>query len=80
MPILESYNKYIYALVKGDLLMLLEILLHENTTDIQKRVFDHVFDLVKLGVKDTCSAEFNSSLSAKNVDFSSKLYKGNTMN
>ena len=44
--------------------MLLEILLHENTTDIQKRVFDHVFDLVKLGVKDTCSAEFNSSLRA----------------
>ena len=31
--------------------MLLEILLHENTTDIQKHVFDHVFDLVKLGVK-----------------------------
>ena len=80
MPILESYNKYIYALVKGDLLMLLEILLHENTTDIQKRVFDHVFDLVKLGVKDTCSAEFNSSLRVKNVDFSLKLYKGNTMN
>ena len=80
MPILKSYNKYIYALVKGDLLILLEILLHENTTDIQKHVFDHVFDLVKLGVKGTCSAEFNSSLRAKNVDFSLKLYKGNTMN
>ena len=41
--------------------MLLEILLHENTTDIQKRVFDHVLDFVKLDVKDICSAEFNLS-------------------
>ena len=32
--------------------MLLEILLHENITDIQKRVFDHLLDLVKLEVKD----------------------------
>ena len=61
MSILESYKKCIYALVKGDLLMLLEILLHENTTDIQKRVFDHVLDFVKLDVKDICSAEFNLS-------------------
>ena len=59
MPILESYKRYIYALVKGDLLMLLEILFHENITDIKKRVFDYVLDLVKLEVKDICSTEFN---------------------
>ena len=39
--------------------MLLEILLHENITDIKKRVFDYVLDLVKLEVKDICSTEFN---------------------
>lgn len=55
--------------------MLLEILLHENTTDIQKRVFDHVLDFVKLDVKDICSAEFNLSFWAKNIDSSSKVYE-----
>ena len=54
--------------------MLLEILLHENITDIKKRVFDYVLDLVKLEVKDICSTEFNSSFRAKNVDLSSKVY------
>ena len=62
-------------MVKGDLLMLLEILLDENITDIKKRVFDHVLDLVNLEVKDICSTEFNSSFRAKNVDLSSKVYE-----
>ena len=55
--------------------MLLEILFDENITDFQKRVFDHVLDLVKLEVKEICSAEFNSSFKAKNVDLSSKVYE-----
>ena len=65
---MESYKKCIYALVKGDLLMLIEILLHENTTDIE-----HVF--VKLDAKDICSTEFNLSFWAKNIDSSSKVYE-----
>ena len=55
--------------------MLLEILLHENITNIQKRVFDHVLDLVKLEVKDICCPEIDSFFRAKNVDLSSKVYE-----
>ena len=73
MPILGSYKKCLYALVKGDLLMLLDLLLHGNRTSIQKQVFDHVLDLVNLEVKDIGKTEWNSSFRAINVDLSLKI-------
>ena len=73
MPILGSYKKCIYALVKGDLLMLLDLLLHENRTSIQKQVFDHVLDLANLEVKDIGRTELNSSFIAINVDLPLKI-------
>ena len=71
--------KCIYTLVKEDILMLLELLLHENITNIQKRVFDHVLDLVKLDVKDIAQNSTHSS-EQRMLTYLRKYMKSKTMN
>ena len=80
VPTLKSYKKYIYALVKEDLLMLLEILLHENIIDIQMRVFDHVLDFVKLEVKDIVAQNLTHPSEQRMLTYLRKYMKSKKMN